>query len=128
VLAPSLDPARRAGRRFGIGETPPLIPAGLSVVQVLPAPDRVTIVTVPTSSEGACPLCGGLSGRVHSRYTRTLADLPWQGRAVAVRVRARRFRCATAGCPRRIFTERLINGSVNNLGQADCLSRAGRPG
>jgi transposase len=86
---------------------PPLIPAGLSVVRVLPAPDRVTIVTVPTSSRGACPLCGCLSGRVHSRYTRTLADLPWQGRAVAVRVRARRFRCATAGCPRRIFTERL---------------------
>ena len=86
---------------------PPLIPAGLSVVQVLPAPDRVTIVTIATSSQAACPLCGGLSGRVHSRYTRTLADLPWQGRAVAVRMRARRFRCATAGCPRRIFTERL---------------------
>ncbi len=79
----------------------------MSVVQVLPAPDRVTIVTVPTSSQGACELCGGLSARVHGRYTRTLADLPWQGRAVAVRVRARRFRCATAGCPRRIFTERL---------------------
>jgi transposase len=86
---------------------PPLIPAGLSVVQVLAAPDRVTIVTVATPSQRACPLCGGLSGRVHSRYTRTLADLPWQGRAVAVQVRARRFRCATAGCPRRIFAERL---------------------
>ena len=54
----------------------PLIPAGLSVVQVLPAPDRVTIVTAPTPSQGACPLCGGLSDRVHSHYTRTLADLP----------------------------------------------------
>jgi transposase len=85
----------------------PLIPAGLSVVQVLPAPDRVTIVTAPTPTRSACPLCGGLSGRVHSRYTRTLADLPWQGRAVAVQVRARRFRCATAGCPRRVFAERL---------------------
>jgi transposase len=86
---------------------PPLIPAGLSVVRVLPAPDRVTIATVPTPPQSACPLCGGLSGRVHSRYTRTLADLPWQGRAVAVQVRARRFRCTTAGCPRRIFTEPL---------------------
>jgi transposase len=89
-------------RRF-----PPLIPAGLSVVQVLPAADRVTIVTAPTPSQSACPLCGGLSGRAHSHYTRTLADLPWSGRVVAVQVRARRFRCATADCPRRVFTERL---------------------
>ncbi len=85
----------------------PLISAGLSVVQVLPAPDRIIIVTVPTSSQGACPLCGSLSGQIHSRYTRMLADLPWQGGAVTVQVRARRFRCTTASCPRQIFTERL---------------------
>jgi transposase len=85
----------------------PLIPAGLSVVQVLPAPDRVTIVTAPTPSQSACPHCGGLSGRVHSHYTRTLADLPWSGRAVAIQVRARRFRCTSPGCRRRIFAERL---------------------
>ena len=53
-------------------------------MQVLPAPDRVTIITVPKQSRGACPLCGGFSGRVHSRYTRALADLPWQGRVAAV--------------------------------------------
>ena len=85
----------------------PLLPAGLSVVQVLPAADHVIIVTVPTSSRSACPLCGGLSGQVHSSYHRTLADLPWQGRCVATRLQVRRFRCAAAGCPRRIFTERL---------------------
>ena len=76
-------------------------------MQVLPAPDRITIVTVPKQPRSACPLCGILSDRVHSRYTRTLADLPWQGRTVAVQVRARRFRCAAAGCPRQIFAERL---------------------
>ena len=76
-------------------------------MQVLPAADCVTIVTAPTPHQSACPLCGGLSGRVHSHYTRTLADLPWQGRVVAVQVRARRFRCTSTGCPGRIFTERL---------------------
>ena len=76
-------------------------------MQVLPAPDRVTIVTAPKPPRSACPLCGTLSDRVHSRYTRTLADLPWQGRAVAVQVQARRFRCAAAGCPRQVFAERL---------------------
>jgi transposase len=85
----------------------PLIAADLSVVQVLPALDRVTIITVPKPFESACPLCGNVSERVHSHYNRTLADLPWQGRAVSIQVRARRFRCTYVGCPRRIFTERL---------------------
>ncbi len=85
----------------------PLIPADLSVVQVLPTPDRVTIITAPKLAQSACPLCGRLSGQIHSHYTRTLADLPWQGRAVVIQVRARRFRCASVGCPRRVFTERL---------------------
>ena len=85
----------------------PLIPADLSVVQVLPTPDRVTIVTAPKLAHNACPPCGGLSAQIHSHYTRALADLPWQGRAVVIQVRARRFRCASVGCPRRVFTERL---------------------
>jgi len=85
----------------------PLIPAALLVLQVLPAPDHITIITVPKPAQGTCPLCGSLSGRVHSRYTRTLADLPWQGSRATIRVRARRFRCAKANCPRRIFTEQL---------------------
>ena len=76
-------------------------------MQVLPAPDRITILTAPKPFSSACPLCGAVSRRVHSRYTRTLADLPWQGRAVTVQVRARRFRCATAGCLRQVFAERL---------------------
>jgi transposase len=85
----------------------PLIPAGLSIVQVLPAPDCVTIVTYPTAAQSACPRCGILSDHVHSHYTRSLADLPCQGRIAVVRVQARRFRCANTDCPRRIFTERL---------------------
>jgi transposase len=89
------------------GHLLPLIPTGLSVLQVLPESDRITILTAAKSTRSACPLCGGASDRVHSRYIRTLADLPWQGRHVALRVRARRFRCATAGCRRRIFTERF---------------------
>jgi transposase len=85
----------------------PLIPAGLSIVQVLPSSDCVIIITHPTAAQSACPRCGVLSGHVHSHYTRLLADLPCQGRIAMVRVQARRFRCANTDCPRRIFTERL---------------------
>ncbi|WXH25822.1 ISL3 family transposase (plasmid) [Roseomonas mucosa] len=48
-----------------------------------------------------------MSGRIHSHYLRRLADLPWQGWAVSLQLRVRRFRCAGADCPRRVFAERL---------------------
>jgi transposase len=44
---------------------------------------------------------------VHSRYVRTLVDLPWHGIAVSVQLTVRRFVCETESCPRRIFGERL---------------------
>ncbi|UKJ76675.1 transposase family protein (plasmid) [Azospirillum brasilense] len=44
---------------------------------------------------------------MHSRYERRLADLPWQGRPVILRLQARRFLCREAGCPKRTFAERL---------------------
>ncbi|UVK48268.1 ISL3 family transposase (plasmid) [Mesorhizobium sp. AR07] len=55
----------------------------------------------------SCPSCGCGTGRVHSHYMRRVADLPWQGRVVEIRLHARRFRCANPQCRQRIFTERL---------------------
>src|SRR3954468_8492178 len=54
-----------------------------------------------------CPLCGRQSKRVHSRYERPLADLPWGISAVPVRLRVLRLFCRNSRCERRIFTERL---------------------
>lgn len=54
-----------------------------------------------------CPLCGQLSNRVHSRYRRTLADLPWSEMAVRLELQARKFFCGNARCRRRIFVEPL---------------------
>jgi len=44
---------------------------------------------------------------VHSRYTRSVADLPWAGYAVRLILHVRKFFCRTGDCPQRIFTERL---------------------
>ena len=85
----------------------PLIPAGLLVQQILPSPDRLTIVTAPRSASAACPGCGTPSSRVHSHYERVLDDLPWQGRPVSLRIKVRRFRCARPDCSRLTFAERL---------------------
>jgi len=61
----------------------------------------------PRRRPAACPQCCRESHQVHSRYRRTLADLPWQGRAMIIMVTSRRFRCGSVGCPRRVFVERF---------------------
>ena len=67
-------------------------------------------LTVRASTEGGaaeCPSCGGTSRRVHGCYPRTLADLPWGGVPVRLRVRVRKFFCDEPTCGRKIFAERL---------------------
>lgn len=43
---------------------------------------------------------------MHSRYVRTLADLPWRGVPVSLRLHVRRFFCDEPSCQRTIFAER----------------------
>jgi transposase len=57
----------------------------------------------------ACPLCGKRAKRVHSRYERTLADLPWGAYAVFIRLKIRRLFCDNSQCKRCIFAERVPN-------------------
>jgi transposase len=84
-----------------------LSPAGLLIDDVEMGPERIVIAACCRAAAGTCPECGRPSGRVHSRYERRLLDLPSHGRAVHLRVAVRRFRCATRGCRRRTFAERL---------------------
>jgi transposase len=86
---------------------------------VLPAPElldltsvrvtesAITLVARTSSRVARCPVCGKRSRKIHSRYTRTLADLPWQGIPVSVRLLVRRFFCDHRSCSRAIFAERL---------------------
>jgi transposase len=74
----------------------------------LSAVDSCITLTLATSRQQAdCPLCDRPSRRVHSHYVRTLADLPWNGVPVRLRLTVRRFLCDTKSCRRRIFAERL---------------------
>ncbi|GAC1527806.1 MAG: hypothetical protein NVS2B16_35710 [Chloroflexota bacterium] len=45
--------------------------------------------------------------RVHSRYRRTVGDLPWADRRLVLHLHVRRFFCDLASCPRRTFAERF---------------------
>ncbi len=83
------------------------IPAGLVTDKIETAPISVVIHTHPDATFATCPSCNRPSARIHSRYRRRLADFAWQGRSVVIEVRARRFRCASSDCERRVFAERL---------------------
>ena len=47
------------------------------------------------------------ASRVHSRYVRQVADLPWAGVRTRLHLNVRRFFCDNRACTRRVFAERL---------------------
>jgi len=53
-----------------------LIPAGLIVDDITESETGLVVSARSKASEYACPLCGMLSSRIHSRYVRTAVDLP----------------------------------------------------
>ena len=67
----------------------------------------LTLQVTATASQALCPLCHTPATRVHSRYHRTLTDVPWGTYAVRVQLWVRKWFCDTPTCPRCIFTERL---------------------
>jgi transposase len=81
--------------------------------------DRLVMVLRSAGERSRCPVCGRESGRVHSRYSRHLSDLPWEGIPVRIELHVRRFFCGTEACGQRIFTERLPN-TVQRYGRRTC--------
>ncbi|EKV02168.1 transposase family protein [Leptolyngbya sp. PCC 7375] len=66
------------------------------------------VVTVESTQVIAhCPLCQASTGRVHSRYQRTLRDLPLVQFSLTLFLEVCKFFCLNDACQRRIFTERL---------------------
>lgn len=57
--------------------------AGLAVTAVTITSELIGIAFTTTGSAARCPTCGAPSDRVHSRYVRTIADLPLRDRRVA---------------------------------------------
>lgn len=121
-----------------VRKTARLLPSGLVVDDVTVGPDEVLIDAHAFGRSAECPGCGHLSRRVHSRYERSLSDVPAHGRRVRVRLTVRRFRCPHGGCDRRIFAERPDAGITRRYARRTtrlqqlvrCLGVAlgGRPG
>jgi len=82
-------------------------PACLAVDSIRCSDQSIQLLVHVSQSAAACPLCGQPASRVHSRYVRTLTDLPWLEVPVQIRLTIRRLHCATPDCPRQIFAERV---------------------
>lgn len=69
--------------------------------------DEITLTLRATSLTASCPDCGTISTRIHSRYSRSIHDLPSHGYPVHLILQVRRFRCQRRTCARKIFAEQF---------------------
>jgi len=81
--------------------------AGVIVEEVAVAAGLLLVTARGRESAAACPKCGTASGRVHSRYSRRLADAAVGGRQVEICLAVRRFICRDPGCEQKIFSEQV---------------------
>jgi transposase len=79
--------------------------AGMVTDGAWTAAGRVFLAVRAAAAEAACPACGAVSGRVHSRYARRLRDVPAGGRDVVIVLTVRRFRCVNPCCGKVTFAE-----------------------
>ncbi|GAA0915723.1 ISL3 family transposase [Nonomuraea longicatena] len=70
-------------------------------------PHHVTLHATTTNGYAACPSCGTVSSRVHSRYVRRLDEAAIASRRVVVELQVRRFRCREQACPKATFAEQV---------------------
>ncbi|MBA2680488.1 MAG: ISL3 family transposase, partial [Ktedonobacteraceae bacterium] len=82
-------------------------PDVLELVVLQHTATEIVAVVRPRATSSQCPMCGMPSSHIHSRYTRTVLDLPWHGVPMRLRLHVRRFFCDMPTCPRTIFAERL---------------------
>ncbi|BCL83551.1 transposase [Ktedonobacteria bacterium brp13] len=83
------------------------LPENMAITSVHPTALTLTIDLACSDPTACCPLCHQPSERVHSRYSRKVADVPCGGRRVLLLLTVRKYICHTGDCPRSIFTERL---------------------
>ena len=83
------------------------LPEGMQIDQIQATQNEVSITILATHPTSCCPLCHQLSSSIHSRYRRTVRDVPCAGRRVQLALCVRKFFCRNPLCERTIFTERL---------------------
>jgi transposase len=99
--------SRKPQTIFSLSSLLQLVAHTVQLERLVVSANAVEIVLQTVSATALCPCCGKPSERVHSRYLRTLTDLPVQGRQVRLQIQVRRLFCCNADCLRKVFAERL---------------------
>jgi transposase len=79
--------------------------ANLCLEEVVTEPNMIVLYVSSGQTEALCPGCTHRSQRVHSHYTRTVADLPWAEWPVYLKVLVQRFFCDNPACRYKTFAE-----------------------
>jgi transposase len=107
------------------------------VQRVFLAGRSVRVQAATTTPAAACPACGQISSRVHSRYERRLADTAVAGREVVIQLRVRRFFCPRDICGKKTFAEQVpgltirygrVSAGLREALRAIALALGGRAG
>ena len=96
--------------------------ASVAVERISVVGRTVHVLARTCGSGAACPECGTVSRRVHSRYRRQLADTASGGQEVRVDLLVRRFLCGSGGCARKTFAEQ-VPGLTARYGRRTCQLR-----
>jgi hypothetical protein len=75
------------------------VPPSLHVEALLLADDGLTILASSEANSVRCPVCGQGTDLVHSRYSRSIADLPLVDATVRIQDRVRKFFCGNPAYP-----------------------------
>jgi transposase len=84
------------------------LPEGFHLVGLEKIDETLTVTVVSTQLSSSCPLCGKAARRVHSYYTRQVADLPCGGQSIRLLIQVRKYFCEETTCARKIFAERPV--------------------
>jgi transposase len=68
---------------------------------------HITLNVSSTQTLAQCPLCANPTTRIHSRYERTLLNLPCVNYSLTLVMQVCKFFCDNSDCIRRVFTERI---------------------
>ncbi|CAM3871769.1 transposase family protein [Alkalicoccus chagannorensis] len=80
---------------------------GMDVVSWQESPEEIEVVAVSSKKTGRCPHCDSISCKKHSRYVRSLRDLPVSGKRVTLVLQTNKWFCFQPTCHVKVFTERL---------------------
>ena len=70
--------------------------------------EKIIYIYCQRESEMAeCPYCGVISGKIHRKYNREIADLPIAQYKVNLVVVVKKYTCANPECRHKRFSERL---------------------